>query len=61
VMNAAIDWAMPCAAAWRQSSLVTLAASAALRMFAHSMNTLGTVEQLSPPRSDLGWMPPEPR
>jgi hypothetical protein len=60
-MNAVTELAMPRAAALRQTGSVTLAASAALRMFAHSMKTLGTADRLRPPRSERGWMPPEPR
>ena len=39
---------------------VTSAASVELRMLAHSMNTLGTVERLMPARSLRGWIPPVP-
>ena len=43
-----------------QRGEVTSRASAALRMLAHSMNTLGMVERLVPARSLRGWMPSIP-
>ena len=58
--KALIESAMPRAASYRQCALVTFTASCALRMFAHSMKTLGTVDRFSPARSLRGWMPPEP-
>ena len=47
----AIAWAMAWAIRARPPSLSRTAASVALRMLAHSMKTLGTVERFSPPRS----------
>ena len=44
----------PWPASWAE---VTSVASAVLRMLAHSMNTLGTVDRLVPARSSRGWMP----
>jgi hypothetical protein len=59
--NAEIALAMPCAAASRQCGSVTLTASLALRMLAHSMKIFGTVDRLRPARSLRGWMPFAPR
>jgi hypothetical protein len=52
--------AMARAALACQARDVTRAASVALRMLAHSMNTLGTVDRLIPPRSSRGWIPSTP-
>ena len=43
-----------------QAGEVTSSASAALRMLAHSMKTLGMVDKLMPARSSRGWMPSTP-
>ena len=49
--NALSPAASATAMRWRNAAFVRRAASLLLRMFAHSMNTFGTVDRFSPPRS----------
>jgi hypothetical protein len=55
--KAVMELAMPSGAAARHCGSVTLTASLALGMFAHSMKIFGTVDRLSPARSSRsrGW------
>ena len=52
--------ARACAAWACHAGDTSIAASVALRMFTHSIRTLGTVVRLRPARSSLGAKPPVP-
>ncbi len=53
-------WAMASAAACWNEGVTSNAASVTLRMFPHSMSTLGTVVRLRPARSLRGCNPSTP-